>query len=79
MSASARRRGTILGDSGGSTMFSPFSDSKSVVGLVVLVGPVLVFASFLLPPSNDLNAVRISVLELISMALGYLAGSTPRN
>ena len=59
-------------------MLSPFSDSKSVVGLIVLVGPVLVFASFLLPQSPDLNAVRISVLELVSMALGYLAGSTPR-
>ena len=59
-------------------MLSPFSDSKSVVGLIVLVGPVLVFASFLLPASPDLNAVRISVLELVSMALGYLAGSAPR-
>jgi hypothetical protein len=60
-------------------MLSPFSDSKSVVGLIVLIGPILVFASFLLPQSPDLNAVRISVLELVSMALGYLAGSTPRN
>ena len=60
-------------------MFSPFGDTKSVIGLLVVVGPILVFASFFLPSKPDLNAVRISVLELVSMALGYLAGSAPRN
>jgi hypothetical protein len=64
-------------------MLSPLGDGKTapinIVGLVVLVGPVLVFASFLLPQTPDLNTVRISVLELVSMALGYLAGSAPRN
>jgi len=62
---------------------NPLGDNKSatvnIVGLVVLVGPVLVFASFLLPQSTDLNTVRISVLELVSMALGYVAGAAPRN